>query len=58
MRELQAAIEEAFERRASITPRTVEAKLKDVVDQVIGLLDEGRFGSPRRSTGTGSPTSG
>ena len=43
MRELQAAIEDAFERRASITPRTVEAKLKDAVEQVIGLLDEGRL---------------
>jgi len=43
MRELQATIEEAFERRASITPRTVEAKLKDAVEQVIGLLDEGRL---------------
>ncbi|MBL8528235.1 MAG: 2,3,4,5-tetrahydropyridine-2,6-dicarboxylate N-succinyltransferase [Burkholderiales bacterium] len=43
MRELQAAIEEAFERRASITPRIVDAKLKDAVEQVIGLLDEGRL---------------
>jgi 2,3,4,5-tetrahydropyridine-2-carboxylate N-succinyltransferase len=43
MRELQAAIDHAFEGRASITPRTVESKLKDTVDQVIGLLDEGRL---------------
>lgn len=43
MKDLQAAIEEAFERRASITPRTVEARLKDAVDQVIGLLDDGRL---------------
>ena len=43
MKELQAAIEEAFEQRANITPRSVEAKLKDAVDQVIGLLDQGRL---------------
>jgi len=43
MKELQSAIDDAFERRASITPRTVEAKLKDAVDQVIGMLDEGRL---------------
>jgi 2,3,4,5-tetrahydropyridine-2-carboxylate N-succinyltransferase len=43
MRELQVAIDEAFERRASITPRTVEARVKDAVDQVIGLLDDGRL---------------
>jgi 2,3,4,5-tetrahydropyridine-2-carboxylate N-succinyltransferase len=43
MLELQAAIEEAFEHRASITPRSAEPKLKDAVDQVIGLLDEGRL---------------
>jgi 2,3,4,5-tetrahydropyridine-2-carboxylate N-succinyltransferase len=43
MKELQAAIDQAFEGRASITPRTVESKLKDTVDQVIGLLDEGRL---------------
>jgi 2,3,4,5-tetrahydropyridine-2-carboxylate N-succinyltransferase len=43
MKELQAAIDQAFEDRASITPRTVESKLKDIVDQVIGLLDEGRL---------------
>ncbi|HQR53974.1 MAG TPA: 2,3,4,5-tetrahydropyridine-2,6-dicarboxylate N-succinyltransferase [Burkholderiales bacterium] len=43
MKELQAVIEEAFEQRANITPRTVEVKLKDAVDQVIGLLDQGRL---------------
>jgi 2,3,4,5-tetrahydropyridine-2-carboxylate N-succinyltransferase len=41
MKELQAVIEEAFEQRASITPRTADAKLREAVDQVIGLLDEG-----------------
>jgi 2,3,4,5-tetrahydropyridine-2-carboxylate N-succinyltransferase len=43
MKELQATIDEAFERRASITPRTAEAKLKDAVDQVISLLDTGEL---------------
>jgi 2,3,4,5-tetrahydropyridine-2-carboxylate N-succinyltransferase len=43
MKELQAAIDHAFEHRASITPRSVDAKLKDAVDQVIGLLDSGQL---------------
>jgi 2,3,4,5-tetrahydropyridine-2-carboxylate N-succinyltransferase len=43
MKELQAAIDNAFEHRATITPRSVDAKLKDAVDQVIGMLDTGQL---------------
>ena len=41
MEQLQQIIEPAFERRAEITPRNVDAKLKDAVDTVIGHLDHG-----------------
>ena len=43
MTELQSIIEEAFERRANITPRNVEAKLKETVNQAIELLDRGKL---------------
>ena len=39
MNELQSIIDEAFERRADITPRNVDSKLKESVEQVIDLLD-------------------
>jgi 2,3,4,5-tetrahydropyridine-2-carboxylate N-succinyltransferase len=41
MQELQAIIDPAFERRAEITPRTVDAKLKEAVTTVIEHLDHG-----------------
>ena len=43
MEQLQATIEDAFERRAEITPRNVEANLKESVAQVIDLLDTGKL---------------
>ena len=43
MQELQQIIEEAFERRADITPRNVEPKVKDAVMTVIDLLDKGEL---------------
>jgi 2,3,4,5-tetrahydropyridine-2-carboxylate N-succinyltransferase len=43
MEELQSTIEEAFERRAEITPRNVEARLKESVAQVLEMLDTGRL---------------
>ena len=43
MEQLQAIIEEAFERRAEITPRNVEANLKESIAQVINLLDNGKL---------------
>ncbi len=43
MDQLQSTIEDAFERRADITPRNVEAKLKESVAQVLDMLDSGKL---------------
>jgi 2,3,4,5-tetrahydropyridine-2-carboxylate N-succinyltransferase len=43
MPQLQAIIEEAFERRADITPRNVEAQLKETINTVIEYLDQGKL---------------
>ena len=40
--EIQSTIEQAFERRAQITPRTVETHVKDAVSAAIELLDTGK----------------
>jgi 2,3,4,5-tetrahydropyridine-2-carboxylate N-succinyltransferase len=42
MSDTQAIIQDAFERRADITPRTASAELKDAVFEAIDLLDSGR----------------
>ena len=41
MSELQQVIEEAFERRADITPRNVETHIHDAVTEAVTLLDSG-----------------
>ncbi|MGL5007112.1 MAG: 2,3,4,5-tetrahydropyridine-2,6-dicarboxylate N-succinyltransferase [Plesiomonas sp.] len=41
MTHLQSIIEEAFERRAEITPANAQPELRSAVDQVIALLDSG-----------------
>jgi 2,3,4,5-tetrahydropyridine-2-carboxylate N-succinyltransferase len=43
MHPIQALIEEAFERRADITPDTVSTELKAAIDQVVEELDAGRL---------------
>jgi 2,3,4,5-tetrahydropyridine-2-carboxylate N-succinyltransferase len=43
MDQLQQIIDTAFERRAEITPRTVDAKLKEAVAAVIDHLDHGKL---------------
>jgi len=43
MQELQTIVEEAFERRADITPRNAEAHVKDAVMSVIEMLDQGKL---------------
>ena len=43
MPHLQAIIEEAFERRAEITPRNVDAQLKETLNTVIEYLDQGKL---------------
>jgi 2,3,4,5-tetrahydropyridine-2-carboxylate N-succinyltransferase len=42
MSNIQSIIEEAFERRAQITPRSVETRVKDAVHEAINLLDSGK----------------
>lgn len=51
MHALQAIIEEAFERRADITPRNVEPQVKDAVMAVIDLLDMGELRVAERTDG-------
>jgi len=41
MSDLQQIIEEAFERRADITPRSVEPQVKEAVMEAISMLDNG-----------------
>jgi 2,3,4,5-tetrahydropyridine-2-carboxylate N-succinyltransferase len=43
MSELKTIIEEAFDRRADITPRNVDASLKESVTQVLTMLDSGKL---------------
>ena len=43
MQELQNIIDPAFERRTEITPRTVDAKLKEAVTTVVEHLDQGKL---------------
>ncbi|MET0217243.1 MAG: 2,3,4,5-tetrahydropyridine-2,6-dicarboxylate N-succinyltransferase [Burkholderiales bacterium] len=43
MKELQGAIDDAFERRADITPRSAEANVREAVDHVLEMLDAGRL---------------
>jgi len=38
MSELQSIIEEAFERRADITPRNVETHISDAVTEAVRML--------------------
>lgn len=40
---LQAIIEAAFERRAEITPNTVDAETRSAIEEVIAGLDSGKF---------------
>ncbi|MHB1085071.1 MAG: 2,3,4,5-tetrahydropyridine-2,6-dicarboxylate N-succinyltransferase [Thiobacillus sp.] len=49
MQDLQKTIEDAFERRADITPRNAEPQIKDAVMAVIDLLDMGELRVAERS---------
>lgn len=42
MNNIQSTIEEAFERRAQITPRNVETHVREAVHEAINLLDTGK----------------
>ena len=41
MNDIKATIEEAFERRADITPRAVDTHVKEAVTEAIAKLDDG-----------------
>ncbi|HUH92919.1 MAG TPA: 2,3,4,5-tetrahydropyridine-2,6-dicarboxylate N-succinyltransferase [Casimicrobiaceae bacterium] len=43
MRDLQATIDAAWERRAEVSPRSAPAELRDAVESAIGELDAGRL---------------
>ena len=43
MHPIQPLIEEAFEKRAEITPATISPELKSAIEQVITELDQGRL---------------
>lgn len=43
MSDLKEIIETAFQRRAEITPRSVETHVKDAVQEAINLLDSGKM---------------
>ncbi len=49
MHDLQKTIEDAFERRAELTPRNAEPQVKDAVMAVIDLLDKGELRVAERS---------
>jgi len=51
MEQLQTAIEEAFESRAKITPRNVEAKLKESINQVLDMLNTGELRIAEKTNG-------
>jgi 2,3,4,5-tetrahydropyridine-2-carboxylate N-succinyltransferase len=43
MQELENVINQAFERRAEVTPRNAPAELREAVQEVIAQLDQGRL---------------
>ncbi len=43
MNDLRATIEQAYERRAEITPRNVDTLVKEAVDEIITQLDQGEL---------------
>ena len=52
MDNLQKIIEQAFERRADITPRNVETHVKEAVGEVIERLDLGKLRVAEKKNGT------
>jgi 2,3,4,5-tetrahydropyridine-2-carboxylate N-succinyltransferase len=51
MNDIQKVIEEAFERRADITPRNVETHVKEAVMDAIELLDAGKARVAEKNSG-------
>lgn len=52
MQELQSVIENAFEERATLSPRYVSTEVKNSVNEVIGLLDSGRARIAEKTNGS------
>ena len=52
MSNIQTIIDEAFERRAQITPRNVDTHVKDAVLEAIDLLDTGKARVAEKKAGT------
>ena len=55
---LESLIDAAFERRAEITPATVQPELLEALDQVIDELNPGTLRVAEKVDGGGSRTSG
>ncbi len=51
MSDLQTVIEEAFERRADITPRNVETHVREAVEEAIAMLDSGQARVAEKTSG-------
>ncbi|MBI4204515.1 MAG: 2,3,4,5-tetrahydropyridine-2,6-dicarboxylate N-succinyltransferase [Betaproteobacteria bacterium] len=51
MQQLQTAIENAWEQRASLSPASADARLKQAVNETIGLLDQGRLRVAEKNAG-------
>ena len=49
--DLKKVIEEAFEKRADITPMRVETMVKEAVDEAIALLDKGELRVAHKENG-------
>jgi len=58
MEPIQEIIENAFERRDSVTPAGAPAELHAAVDEALGRLDRGEARVPSPATATGRSTSG
>lgn len=51
MSDLKTVIEEAFERRADITPRNVETHVREAVEEAIAMLDSGQARVAEKTSG-------
>ncbi|HEY9200896.1 MAG TPA: 2,3,4,5-tetrahydropyridine-2,6-dicarboxylate N-succinyltransferase [Gammaproteobacteria bacterium] len=51
MSDLQTIIEEAFERRADITPRNVETHVREAVEEAIAMMDSGAARVAEKTSG-------
>jgi 2,3,4,5-tetrahydropyridine-2-carboxylate N-succinyltransferase len=52
MQQLQTTIETAWEQRASVSPASTDARLKQAVDETLSLLDAGRLRVAEKTAGS------